>query len=110
MRSAMAVLLLIVSPAGTVSLAPAQSSSRLQAFFEQNVGLSHDQIEDIRNGISVVKAFLPAPRPKSFCLVQSTSRPPQRAIWSSPWISIAGARFRTTCLSERSEIPRGSLT
>jgi hypothetical protein len=37
----------------------AQSNPRLQAFFAQNVGLSQDQIGDIRSGIPVVKVLPP---------------------------------------------------
>jgi hypothetical protein len=37
----------------------AQPNPRLQAFFEQNVGLSQDQIDEIRHGIPVVKTFPP---------------------------------------------------
>ncbi len=53
------VLCLMVSLAAVVPSAYAQSNPRLQTFFEQNVGLSQDQIDDIRHGIPVVKTFPP---------------------------------------------------
>ncbi len=59
MRSVVPALCLIVSLAALVPSAYAQSNPGLQTFFEQNVGLSQDQIDDIRHGIPVVKTFPP---------------------------------------------------
>ncbi len=59
MRSAVPALCLMVSLAAVVPSAYAESNPRLQTFFEQNVGLSQDQIDDIRHGIPVVKTFPP---------------------------------------------------
>ena len=62
MQRAMPSLLLLVLIAAVAPSGSAQSNPRLQAFFEQNVGLSQDQIYDIRSGIPVVK-ILPARTP-----------------------------------------------
>jgi hypothetical protein len=51
------VLIAAAAPSGY-----AQSNPRLWTFFEQNVGLSQDQIGDIRSGIPVVK-IIPARTP-----------------------------------------------
>ena len=58
-RSAVLTLCVILSLAAVVPSAHAQSNPRLQTFFEQNVGLSQDQIDEIRHGIPVVKIFPP---------------------------------------------------
>jgi len=58
-RSSIPALLLLVSIAAAIPRVSAQSNPRLWNFFEQNVGLSQDQIDDIRSGIPVVKV-LPA--------------------------------------------------
>jgi hypothetical protein len=59
MRIVDSALLTMALIAAVVPSAPAQSNPRLQAFFEQSVGLSHDEIEYIRNGIPVVKTLPP---------------------------------------------------
>jgi len=61
-RSGMPAFLLLVSIIVAGLPGSAQSNPRLQAFFVQNVGLSQDQIDDIRSGIPVVKV-LPARTP-----------------------------------------------
>jgi hypothetical protein len=48
------LLLSIAVPTGF-----SQSNPRLQAFFEQSIGLTQNQIDDIRNGIPVVKTLVP---------------------------------------------------
>jgi hypothetical protein len=53
------VLLLLIAIAASGSRSTAQSNPRLQAFFEQNIGLTQDQIDDIRHGIPVVKSLPP---------------------------------------------------
>lgn len=50
---------LIVLLAASAPSAWSQSNPSLQNFFQQNVGLSQDQIDDIRHGIPVVKALPP---------------------------------------------------
>jgi hypothetical protein len=55
----MPALFLLVSIAAAVSLGSAQSNPRLQAFFRENIGLSQDQIDDIRRGIPVVITLPP---------------------------------------------------
>jgi len=67
MRSMVPALCLMVSLAAVVPSAHAESNPRLQTFFEQNVGLSQDQIDDIRHGIPVVKT-LPARSPDEIFL------------------------------------------
>jgi hypothetical protein len=57
----------MVSLAAVVPFAYAESNPRLQTFFEQNVGLSQDQIDDIRHGIPIVKTF-PARSPTEIFL------------------------------------------
>ena len=47
------LILILIAVSGPCS--SAQSNPRLQTFFEQNVGLTQDQIDDIRHGIPVVK-------------------------------------------------------
>jgi hypothetical protein len=46
------ILVAVFCPRGT-----AQSNPRLETFFEQNIGLTQDQIDEIRNGIPVVKSL-----------------------------------------------------
>jgi hypothetical protein len=58
-RRAALDLCVILSLIAAVPFARTQSNPRLQAFFEQNVGLSQEQIDQIRHGIPVVKAFPP---------------------------------------------------
>jgi hypothetical protein len=58
-RSVVPALCLMVSLGAVVPSAYAESNPRLQTFFEQNVGLGQDQIDDIRRGIPVVKTFPP---------------------------------------------------
>jgi hypothetical protein len=53
----MLILAAVSGPRG-----PAQSNPRLDTFFEQNIGLTQDQIDEISNGIPVVKS-LPARTP-----------------------------------------------
>jgi hypothetical protein len=53
----MPALLLLTSIAVAIPQVCAQSNPRLQTFFAENVGLSQDQIDDIRSGIPVVKIF-----------------------------------------------------
>jgi len=52
-------LCVILSLVALVPFAYTQSNPRLQAFFEQNAGLSQEQIDEIRHGIPVVKTFPP---------------------------------------------------
>ena len=49
----LAVLVILI--AGTISLCRSQTSSELNAYFQQNVGLSQDQIAAIRGGQAVTK-------------------------------------------------------
>ncbi len=58
----MPVLFLLSSIAAAIPQVSAQPNSRLQTFFARDVGLSQDQIDDIRSGIPVVK-ILPARTP-----------------------------------------------
>src|SRR5271166_2433396 len=62
MRRILAALFLLIPIAASSLRSPAQPATRLQTFFEQNIGLSQDQISDIRHGIPVVKT-LPARTP-----------------------------------------------
>jgi hypothetical protein len=59
MRSVVPALLLTVSIGAAVHPVPAQSNSRLQTFFRENIGLSQDQIDDIRIGTPVAMALPP---------------------------------------------------
>ena len=61
-RSGTAALFLLVSIAAVAQPGPAQLNPRLQTYFREDIGLSHNQIADIRSGIPVVKA-LPARSP-----------------------------------------------
>jgi hypothetical protein len=53
------VLFLVIPIAVSVPRSAAQPNPRLQTFFTQNVGLTQDQIDDIRHGIPVVKVLPP---------------------------------------------------
>jgi hypothetical protein len=55
----MSALLLMISIGAAVHPVPAQSNPRLQTFFRENIGLSQDQIDDIRIGTPVVMALPP---------------------------------------------------
>ncbi|MGB8030484.1 MAG: hypothetical protein WCF30_12570 [Terracidiphilus sp.] len=55
MRNLSLVILILILIAVSGPCSSAQSNPRLQTFFEQNVGLTQDQIDDIRHGIPVVK-------------------------------------------------------
>ena len=57
-RPIRAIGLLVLLSAGLRSVI-AQTNPRLETFFEQNVGLSQEQIDQIRLGIPVVKTFPP---------------------------------------------------
>jgi hypothetical protein len=59
------VILLLIA---AVSFAHGQPNPRLQAFFEQNVGLGQEQIDQIRHGIPVVKVFPPRTSAEIFLL------------------------------------------
>jgi hypothetical protein len=62
MRRILPALFLLIPIAAFGPRSSAQPNSRLQTFFEQNIGLTQDQIADIRNGIPVTKT-LPARTP-----------------------------------------------
>ncbi len=62
MRRLFSVLFLLIPIAVSGPHSTAQSNPRLQTFFEQSIGLTQDQIDDIRSGIPVVK-ILPARTP-----------------------------------------------
>jgi hypothetical protein len=55
----MPALFLLVSIAAAAPPGSAQPNPRLQTFFRENIGLSLDQIDDIRNGIPVVITLPP---------------------------------------------------
>ena len=57
MRNMTSTLCLLVSIAAVVPPASAQSNPRLQTFFEQNIGLSQDQIDDSGTFIQVTDAL-----------------------------------------------------
>ena len=57
MRNAVSALLLAVSMAAAAPRGSAQPNPRLKTFLEQNIGLTQDQIDSVRNGIPVVKAL-----------------------------------------------------
>lgn len=80
MRSLLPILLLLIPIAAFGPRSSAQLNPRLQKFFEQNIGLTQDQIDDIRNGIPVVMVLPPVPRPRSFCLARFTFTPRLKAI------------------------------
>jgi len=65
-RRVIPALCMLVSIAAVAAPASAQSNSRIQAFFEQKVGLSQDQIVDIRHGIPVVKVLPPRTQEEVF--------------------------------------------
>ena len=56
-QSVFPALCLTILLAATLLFGHAQSNPRLHTFFEQNAGLTQDQIDKIRNGIPVVKTF-----------------------------------------------------
>jgi len=62
MRSLIQAVFLLASIAAITPPGSAQANPRLQTFFEQNIGLTQDQIADIRSGIPVVK-ILPVRTP-----------------------------------------------
>jgi hypothetical protein len=62
LRSGIAALFVLASIAAAAQPGPAPLNPRLQTYFRENIGLSQNQIADIRNGIPVVKA-LPARTP-----------------------------------------------
>jgi len=68
MRSLMPALCLLASIAAVALPGSAQPNPRLQTFFRENLGLSEDQIADIRSGIPVVK-ILPSRTPAEVFLV-----------------------------------------
>ncbi len=59
MRSMLLVLFLVIPIAVSGPRTSAQPNTRLQTFFTQNVGLTQDQIDEIRHGIPVVKVLPP---------------------------------------------------
>ncbi|HME56838.1 MAG TPA: hypothetical protein VKF63_00760 [Terracidiphilus sp.] len=59
MRSVVPALFLLVSIVAAAPPGSAQSNPRLQTFFRENIGLSQDQIDDIRIGTPVVMALPP---------------------------------------------------
>jgi len=59
MRSIVSALLLIVSIVVVSPPGSAQPNPRLQTFFRENIGLSQNQIDDIRSGIPVVITLPP---------------------------------------------------
>ena len=80
MRSSLRALFLLIPIAVSVPRSSAQANLRLQIFFEQNIGLTQDQIDDIRHGIPVVKS-LPSRAPTEvFLLARSTSTLHPKAI------------------------------
>lgn len=101
MRGGIQAALYVVLLHAAVPPSVAQSTKNLQTFFEQNIGLSQDQIDDIRHGIPVVKLF---------CLAQFTSTPRPRVICNLSWISTVFAGFPITWLLECLGLLRDSLT
>jgi hypothetical protein len=67
MRNLLPILFLLIPSAAFCPRSSAQLNPRLQTFFEQNIGLNQDQIDDIRHGIPVVKSF-PARTPSEVFL------------------------------------------
>jgi hypothetical protein len=59
MRSLLPALFLLIPIAVSGPRSSAQPNARLQTFFEQNIGLTQDQIDDIGHGIPVVKSLPP---------------------------------------------------
>lgn len=59
MRKGLRWLFLIISIAAFGQHSFGQVNPRLQAFFEQNIGVTQDQIDDIRSGIPLVKSLPP---------------------------------------------------
>ncbi|MGO9336657.1 MAG: hypothetical protein ACLPY1_04025 [Terracidiphilus sp.] len=59
MRRILPALFLLIPIAAFSLRSSAQPATRLQTFFEQNIGLTQDQIDNIRHGIPVVKALPP---------------------------------------------------
>jgi len=68
MRRILPALLLLTLAASFGRYGTAQPSPRLQTFFEQNAGLTQDQIDDIRHGIPVVKSMPPRASTEVFLL------------------------------------------
>lgn len=58
-RRVIHAIFLLVAISAAVPLCSAQSNPRLQTFFRDNIGLSQDQIDDIRIGTPVVIALPP---------------------------------------------------
>jgi hypothetical protein len=67
-RRAVLELCALLSLIEIVPFAYTQSSPRLQAFFEQNAGLSQEEIDQIRHGIPIVKTFPPRTSAEVFLL------------------------------------------
>ncbi len=59
MRRLLPVLFLLIPIAVSGPRSSAQPNARLQTFFAQNIGLTQDQIDDIRHGIPIVKILPP---------------------------------------------------
>jgi hypothetical protein len=59
MRSLLPALFLLIPIAVSGPCSSAQSNARLQAFFAQSIGLTQDQIDEIRSGIPVVLIIPP---------------------------------------------------
>ncbi len=68
MRRILLVFFLLISIAAVTTHCNAQSNPRLQTFFEQNIGLSKDEIAEIRSGIPVVKVLPPRSPAEVFLL------------------------------------------
>ena len=56
-RNVVSAVCLTALLAAVVLPAPGQSNPRVQTFFEQSIGLSQNEIDDIRHGIPVVKTL-----------------------------------------------------
>jgi hypothetical protein len=103
-----AVLITLI--AGSASLCHSQTSSELNTYFQQNVGLTQDQIASIRGGQAVAKVAKSRIPDEIFVFVRSSSKRLRNTMSNSRMILTAFARFPDTRPSRNSAIPRNSLT
>ncbi len=80
MRRILLARFLLIPIAAFSLRSSAQPATRLQTFFDQNIGLTQDQIDNIRHGIPVVRSSLLARRLKYFFSARSTFTRRQTAI------------------------------
>jgi hypothetical protein len=97
--AALLVLIAVVAMPGY-----SQSNSDLRIYFQQDIGLSKDQIAAIQSGQPVTKTYLPARGRRSSCLARSSSMLLLRATSNLPAISIDFASFPIIWRSEYSVI------